>query len=163
MPEDSAPEYWLEIHDSEISSAELAAEVERRVLKRRAEQGVIQPVFPTFGFISDYPEPPVGQPYNPNLYYHLRRANEMPPPNMEPLLAASPATRVPVLGGLWQRVRGQVHALVLFYVNRLASHDAQLNNHLISALNELTRLTQAQEAEITALRTEIQALKRDQS
>ncbi len=58
-------------------------------------------------------------------------------------------------------IRGQTHGLVLFYVNRLASHNTQLNTHLVSTLNELTRETAAQQEEIENLRAEIRALKEE--
>jgi hypothetical protein len=156
-------ELWIEIHDPEISSTELAAELARRVAQRQAELGEVHPVFPTFGFVSELPQPPSnGRSYNPNLYHHLRMANEMPAVETTPLLAPSPATRIPLLGRLWQLIRGQVHDLVLFYVNRLASHEMKLDNHLISSLNELTRVSQAQQDEIEHLQSELQTLKETQ-
>ena len=156
------PEHWLEIHDSEWSSARLVAEIEERVRKRRDELGAIQPLFPTFGHLSEFPEPPGnGRAVNPNLYYHLRRANEMDAAPTEPVLVPSPATRVPILGRLWRLVRAQFHGLILFYVNRLAAHDARLNNHLISTLNELTRVAQAQQEEIHRLKARIRTLEEE--
>lgn len=157
---ESEKQAWLEIHDSEVTAEALMAEVERRVAQRRAELGVVQPVFPTFGFVSEYPEPPQdGRAYNPNLYHHLRQANQTAPPETAPVLAASPATRVPLLGRLWGLVRAQFHELILFYVNRPVRHGVQLNNHLISVLNELTRQVAAQQEEIESLRAELRALK----
>ncbi len=89
---------WLEIHDPEISSVELVDEIDRRVKQRREKLGPVRLVFPTFGTVSPFPEPPTDRTYNPNLYHHLRRANEMAPPLTTPVLAASPATQIPILG-----------------------------------------------------------------
>lgn len=147
---------WIEIHDDHITSEALVAEIERRVATRRAELGPVNLIFPTFGHISTYPEPPAGQTYNPNLYYYLRQANQAPPPSVAPILAPSPATRVPVLGRLWQLIRGEMHNLILFYVNRIAGDQNRLNIDLISTLNELTRELQSQQMEIERLRAELQ-------
>lgn len=147
---------WLEIHDDHITSDALVAEIERRVAARRAELGPVNLIFPTFGHISTYPEPPAGYAYNPNLYYYLKQANQSPPPSVAPVLAPSPATRVPILGRMWQLIRGEMHNLILFYVNRTAGDQSRLNIDLISTLNELTRELQAQQIEIQRLRAELQ-------
>ncbi len=155
-------EHWLEIHDPEISSADLVAEIDRRVARRRDELGEVRLLFPTFGTISQFPEPPSDRPYNPNLYHHLRQANEINPPPTAPILANSPATQVPLLGRFWQMIRGQVHELILFYVNRHIAYQSKLDNHLISSLNELTRIVEMQREEIDNLRQEVETLKKDQ-
>lgn len=146
---------WIEIHDEVITSAELVTEVERRVARRRAELGAVNLVFPTFGHVSTFPEPSPGSRISPDLYYYLKQANQTPATAVEPLLAPSPATQLPVVGRFWQLVRGQVHSLVLFYVNRSVRDQNRLNVNLISALNELTRVVQEQAAEIDALRAEL--------
>ena len=145
-------ETWLEIHDSEISSAELTAEIARRVEQRRETLGPVHLAFPTFGTVSPFPEPPTDRLYNPNLYHHLRQANDMKPPDTAPILADSPATQVPILGRFWRMIRGQFHELILFYVNRYVAHETQMDNHLLSSLNELTRIVQVQQDEIQSLR-----------
>ena len=146
---------WLKITDSEMSSSELESEVERRVQQRRQALGEIHPQFPEFGVLSPEPEVTLN---NAALAHHLRQANEMDPPAVHPVLAPSPATRIPLLGKLWQLVRRQFHELVLFYVNRAASHETRLDNHIISTLNELTRIIQDQQTEIERLQEEIHAL-----
>lgn len=148
---------WLEIHDEIITSEELVQEVERRVAQRREQLGEVNLVFPTFGHISTFPEP-VGSPSNPHLYYYLKQANQTPSPAVEPILAPSPATQTPVLGRLWGRIRGEMHNLVLFYVNRSVRDQNRLNVNLISAMNELTRVVQDQQTEIETLRAEIRRL-----
>ena len=145
---------WLVIHDEEFTSEALVAEVERRVADRRARMGPVDLIFPTFGHVSTFPEPPVGSRINPQLYYYLKQANHSPAAAVEPVLAPSPATQLPVVGRLWGRIRGQVHSLVLFYVNRAVRDQSRLNVDLISALNELTRAVQEQQVEIDTLRAE---------
>jgi hypothetical protein len=159
LPSASPARPWLEIHDDEITSEQLVAEIDRRVRRRRAELGVPSLTLPTFGHVSQPPEPPVSGAYNANLYYYLKQINQAPPAAVEPLLAASPATRAPVLGRLWGLIRGQMHELILFYVNRAAADQNQLNVNLISALNELTRVSQSQQAEIDNLREQIRQLR----
>ncbi|MCA9970313.1 MAG: hypothetical protein KC425_08860, partial [Anaerolineales bacterium] len=96
--------------------------------------------------------------FAPNLYHHLHALNDLPPFDAAPQLVASPATRLPLLGRLWQLVRAQAHRLVLFYVNRHAAYNSQAALHLVNTLNELTRLAQTQQQEIAALRAEIARL-----
>jgi len=153
-------ELWLELHDPEISSADLVAEIEKRVQKRRAELGQVRLVFPTFGTVSPFPEPPSDRPYNSNLYHHLRQANEIGPPDTAPLLADSPATQIPLIGRFWKLIRSQFHELILFYVNRYIGYETQLDNHLISSLNEMTRVIQLQQEEIESLRHDLEVEKK---
>lgn len=145
---------WLVIHDEEITSEILVRELEQRVAERRATLGPVDLIFPTFGHVSTFPEPAAGSRINPQLYYYLKQANHSPAAAVEPILAPSPATQLPVIGRLWGRIRGQVHSLVLFYVNRAVRDQSRLNVELISVLNELTRVVQDQQAEIDALRAE---------
>jgi len=147
---------WIVIHDEQITSEDLVREIERRVTQRRAELGVVSVVFPTFGYISSYPDVPLEKRVSPHLFYYLEQANRMPPASVEPLLAPSPATRAPVVGGLWRKIRAEMHNLVLFYVNKSVREQSRTNANLVSTLNELTRVIQDQQAEIDALRAEIQ-------
>lgn len=151
---------WLTIHDEEITSEELVREVERRVALRREQLGGVNLVFPTFGHVSTFPEP-AGDALNPQIFYYLKQANRTPSPAVEPILAPSPATRTPVLGRLWGRIRGEMHNLVLFYVNRSVSDQARLNVNLISVMNEMTRALQDQQARIETLQDEVRRLTQD--
>lgn len=155
----NAEPLWLEIHDEIVTSEALVQEIEARVARRRAELGPVKLIFPTFGHISTFPDPRPDDRLNPHLYYYLKRINETSPPAVEPVLAPSPATRMPVVGRLWRQIRGEVHNLVLFYVNRSVQDQNRLNVDLISALNELTRVVQAQQAEIDSLRAELSRLR----
>ncbi len=150
---------WLRISDTEMTSAELEAEVRRRVQKRREALGQVQPKFPAFGTLSPAPEVRLN---NPALAHHLRQLNQLDPVPTAPVLASSPATQVPLLGNLWQLVRKQFHELILFYVNRSTGYETKVDNHIISTLNELTRVVQAQQDEIERLQEEIRALEEAQ-
>jgi hypothetical protein len=99
--------------------------------------------------------------YSALLYYHLHQLNEMETAETAPILVPSPSTRLPLLGSLWQFIRGAAHGLVLFYVNRYIAHNAIFHNHLINILNEQTRLLQRQQEEIERLHGEVQKLERE--
>ena len=146
---------WIEIHDPEISSADLVGEVAERARHRRDEQGAVEIDFPPFG--TAHPTPDVATaPDDPTrLHYFLRQLDQLPPPETQPELAASPASRVPMLGRLWQLIRREAHNLVLFYVNRNVAHNAAANRHVANALNEMAALVQAQQAEMERLREEL--------
>lgn len=64
-------------------------------------------------------------------------------------------TRLPLIKGLVQRVRGALHALVLFYVNRLAARQVRFNEHTTRALVALVRDL---ESEVTDLRARLAQL-----
>ena len=71
---------------------------------------------------------------------------------------------LPLIGGLWQKARGQAHALVVFYVNRLAGLQGVFNREIVAALSMLVRDLDRGgradcQAEIAVLRVEIVALR----
>jgi hypothetical protein len=71
---------------------------------------------------------------------------------------------LPLIGGLWQKVRGQAHALVVFYVNRLAGLQGVFNREVVAALSVLVRDLDRggranPETEIAVLRVELGALR----
>ena len=146
---------WIRLHDSEWTPARITAEIAKRAGVREAELGPFSVNYPSFDYLEGAPRPPQDRPYNANLYFHLRLINEIPPPDVNPALADSPATQIPWVGNLWQRVRGQFHELILFYVNRAVRQQHQLNNELISTLNELTYTIEAQQAEIDRLNAKL--------
>lgn len=152
-------EAWIEIHDAEVSSAELARLAATRAQQRRDEEGPAAIDFPPFGATGGDPEEGTAGDAVTRLHFFLRQLDQVPPPETQPTLAASPATRVPVLGRLWQLIRQQAHNLVLFYVNRSAARNAAVERHVGSALNELAALAQAQQAEIERLGEEVARLR----
>ena len=71
---------------------------------------------------------------------------------------------IPIIGGLWQRVRHAAHQLVVFYVNRLAGAQVTFNREIVGALTALVRDLDRggranPDAEIAALRAEVCALR----
>lgn len=153
------PDDLIEIHDPEIDPVQIMEQIRDRIRQRRQESGYEQRTFPTFGATA-YPGEPEDVPYDPDLYYHLRRANDVyADAETGSTLAPSPATRVPVLGRLWALVRGEMHNLVLFYVNRSVAHQTRVNRHLVSVLNRLAALSQEQQRTILALQAEIETLR----
>lgn len=46
---------------------------------------------------------------------------------------------IPLLGALWQKLRGALHGIAVFYVNRLAEAQMRFNGHAVRVLNEIVR------------------------
>ena len=89
------------------------------------------------------------------LAYHLQFLSQMYTERpTEPVLAPSPATAVPLLGPLWGRVRAQMHQLILFYVGRSDAHQAEINNHLLQIVAQLSETVSRQNEELARLRSE---------
>lgn len=76
-----------------------------------------------------------------------------------PNLASSPATSVPILGKLWGRIRGQMHELILFYVNRSGATSGRVDGQLIQAIETLSNIVAQQQAEIESLKRELEKQK----
>jgi hypothetical protein len=152
---------WIKLNDSVWTSADITAEVTERAKAREEKLGSLDVSALPLSDSEGLPQPPQDRPYNARLYHHLTLINEMPPPDVGPLLSDSPATRTPWVGKIWQRVRGQFHELILFYVNRAVRQQTQLNNELIGTLNELTRTIEAQQEEIRRLQAELKGQQED--
>ena len=149
----------IEIHDPDIDPEAIMATIRQRIQQRRAELGDDDPVFPIFGG-APYPPLPQGATYDADLRHYLRLANDsFVDIETEPVLAPSPATAIPLLGRLWQLVRGGAHQLVLFYVNRAVAQQTGVNRHLVSALNRMTVLVEQQQRTIDQLQAEVDALR----
>lgn len=150
-------ELWLEVHDPEVGSETLVSLIAQKTAAREAAIGpLVLPNFAGFGVV----RPGLGEGQGENgrfstLLYHLTHLNTLPDPEMTPLLASSPATRLPIVGTLWAFIRQQAHGLVLFYVNRFATYDSQRQTHLLNTLNLLTELVQAQQAQIDQLQQQL--------
>jgi hypothetical protein len=65
---------------------------------------------------------------------------------------------VPLVGGLLNRVRGALHELVLFYVNKVVRRQTEVNESYSVVLQELVALNQVQAQEIAQLRWLLQRL-----
>lgn len=143
----SAP---FEVRDSEIDSAALLDYVRRRLDARR-EAGQLPPAPPEFGL------PPIPAASDASLRYHLDRINATYDDIWPELtLAPSPVAHVPILGRLWQLFRGQMHRLILYYMDMLASKQVRFNEHVVGVLNRMVALQQ----ENAILRREIADLSR---
>ena len=46
---------------------------------------------------------------------------------------------IPILGALWQKLRGGLHNIAIFYVNRLAEAQMRFNGHTVRTLDEIVR------------------------
>lgn len=149
----------LEINDPEIDVDKIMEEIRERITRRREELGEPRALFPSFGAAA-YPGEPDRDEYDADLYYHLRKANELYwQHDLEPVLAPSAATRIPVLGRLWRRVRREAHNLVLFYIGRLVRQQVTVDKHLVSVLNRLAVQLEGQSVEIEALRKQVMNLR----
>ena len=160
---DGVPDDLLEINDPEIDTAALMANIRERMRQRRLELGIDNRAFPSYD-VTSCPAEPEDLPYDANLYYHLRLANELfAEADTEPALPPSPLSRLPVFGRLWQKLRPSLHVLILFYVNRSMAHQVTVNRHTVSVLNQLTEQSQAQQRAIAALKAELESLRQSDS
>jgi hypothetical protein len=66
-------------------------------------------------------------------------------------------SRLPLVGGVAQRLRAALHELVLFYVNRLAARQIRFNEHTARALVVLVRDLEAEVRELSARIAELEA------
>ena len=158
MDESGQSDKWLEIHDVEVTAESLMAQIEERVKRRRRECGNVLSQFPTFGYVTEMPEPTSPQDA-PNLYHHLRQLNRRESPDVTAVLVPSSATRLPIIGRFWGLIRGQFHNLILFYVNRAQAYNSQTYHHLTNTINELTRITQEQQRVIESLQRELDVVR----
>ncbi|MCL7453825.1 MAG: hypothetical protein M8467_12355 [Anaerolineae bacterium] len=74
-----------------------------------------------------------------------------------PVEMALTETRLPLVGGLWQRARAALHELVLFYVNRLAARQVHFNEQTARALVMLVRDLEAEVSDLRARISELEA------
>lgn len=152
---------WIEIDDPQLSSAELVQRVEARFKKRLDDLGPVDRHFPSFDPSASLPESDNQEEYTAMMRYYLQNLEQQEPPDTTPTLAPSPATRLPIVGRLWQLVRREAHQLVLFYVNRHLAHQTRLNNEIAGALREMAALLRAQDEEIQRLRAELREARGD--
>ncbi len=154
---------WIEIDDPEVTADELAERVDSRLAARPPERPVALLNIPPYGSTGALPSLPEDLPHFFDLLHHLRAlTGSYYKIETRPILAPSPATRLPLVGPLWGKLRHFAHELVLFYVNRVASHQTSVNHQLTQVAGEMARLQIRMEREITALRDEIDRLKAGQ-
>jgi len=160
MPQNMSdiPDDLLEIRDPALNSEEVMEKIRQRIEQRRNDLGYEEREFPRFG-VASYSNNPDDLTLSPELTHHLEIANRIyNAPETQPLLLPSPSTKAPIVGSLWKRIRRSAHELVLFYVNRYVSHQISVNHHLVSVINQLVTLSQAQRDQIDMLRQELDAL-----
>jgi hypothetical protein len=103
-----------------------------------------------------------GGDFSEEVYDRLEEADAvMGAISVEPFLSPP---HIPIVGGLWQRVRLAAHQLVVFYVNRLAGAQGTFNREIAGALtalvHDLDRGGRANpEADLATLRAEMRALR----
>jgi len=149
----------IEIHDPEIDVDEIMQQIRERIHQRYKTLEYSSRVFPTFGAAA-YPGEPEDGDFDADLYYHLRKVNDVYTQiGVDLILAPSPATRIPILGCLWKRIRRGAHNLVLFYIGKLTEKQVTVNRHLVSTLNRMAVQLQAQEEDLKAMRRELERLR----
>lgn len=156
----------LKFEDPELSPAELEREAVSALARRArsAETEINLDSLPRF----DDPYTPltVDQLSQLNdgetLRFHLHMLNRVVDVvESEPHLAPSSATALPIVGRLWGAIRGQMHQLVLFYVNRSVNQQLRVNHHLVEMVNHLSKTAVEQAKLIEDLKQEIDRLKED--
>jgi len=153
--ENEIPDGLIEIHDPEVDVDQIMTQIRERVHRRREEAGYPRQDLLAFGAAA-YPGELEGEGVDADLYYHLRKANDLyHQVSVDPLLAPSPASRLPILGRLWRRMRQEAHNLVLYYVGRQAGRQVMVNRHLVSTLNRMAVQLQRQQEELEALRNAV--------
>lgn len=108
----------------EIDIEDIMRQIRAHIAKRQGQaSGLVAP-------------PPQGR-LKPELYDELYQAN-VAYDKAYVSLELTP-TRLPLVGGLWQRLRRAAHNLVIFYVNRLGMAQIAFNRHAVRVLNEIVR------------------------
>jgi hypothetical protein len=158
LPDDD----FASLRDEQVSPAALIAEIRQRLEQRYPDGDTGEVSFPAYELADAPPEFPADIAYSFSLYYHLQRAHELySNADTAPILAPSPATRLPILGRIWAQARREAHNLILFYVNRHLAHETAVNRHLIAAIGEMTRQLEAQQRRIAQLEAQVSELKQE--
>ncbi len=133
--------------EGEIDIEDIMRQIREHIARRQAQ---------TAGWM---PSPPHDGRLGREVYDELYQANAtFDKTYVSPYLTP---THVPLVGGLWQRLRQVAHNLVIFYVNRLAAAQVGFNHHVVRVLNELVRLLDQDDtaARLTRLEEEVAALR----
>lgn len=103
------------------------------------------PVMPRFE-LGDRPSTDSAAANLSDLLYHLHSAErDRDQIGAEKELGPSWATQVPLIGKWWGQVRGELHNLILFYVNKAAGRQAGFNESAVGVLRYVAE--QAEEVE----------------
>jgi hypothetical protein len=135
---------------SDVPVEELLTQIQRHLDARQGPRG------------GDSAPAPHGDRFSVAVYDALEEASAvMDTIRVEPFLTPS---HLPVIGGMWQRLRGAAHSLVVYYVNRLAGAQGAFNREIAAALKglvaDLDRGGRADpREELAELRRELMALR----
>jgi hypothetical protein len=143
----------IEIRDPEIDVESIVAQIRENIRQRKQTHPELFDVeLPTF---------PVSEPSSGEtaadgaLAFNLRQATSTAD---EIGVMMSPVkSSLPVVGPLWAALKRQMHGLVLYYVNTLASKQIKFNRHVVQVLQGLVK--QGIDDEIAALQQEIESLR----
>jgi hypothetical protein len=105
-------------------------------------------------------EPPLSTVLDPDIYDELYQATqECDKVHVTPYLTP---THIPVIGGIWQRLRLQLHSLVVFYVGRAADTQVRFNTHVVRVLNGIVRGIDADQTggRVTELERRVEVLEK---
>lgn len=145
----------FQIEGSDLDAEAIMQEIRARIRARRAEATARGLDFEAYAD-GLYPLPPDAI-LSRDLYEAVRYAAlGYDKVNVEMVLTE---TRLPLVGGLVQRLRAALHGLVLFYVDRLAARQVRFNEQTARALTVLVRDL---EAELHSLRARVTELDEEQ-
>ena len=142
----------VNIRDPEIDAEAIMRDIRARIRQRRAQaeaQGLDYEAL-----AAGLPAESVGR-FEADLYFDLRRLSVSY--DEVGVKLSLTETRLPLIGGVVQRVRAALHQVILYYVNMLARQQARINKYNLRVLTALTRDLEADatSADIEALRQEI--------
>lgn len=128
--------------------------IRQEASRRRAEE---EPYFPAFK--EEVPPSRSAEVVSKELAYELQEAYYH---HDRAWVSAQPQpTRVPLLGRVLARLKGELHDLIVFYVNSLAAKQTSFNAHSVRATARLAEATaaKASQTEVEALRREVEELR----
>jgi hypothetical protein len=132
---DGDPAAGFEIEGNDIDAEAIMQEIRARVRARRAEakaRGLDWEAYAD-GLYPLPPEAVLSRDLHEAVHYTGLDYDKIP------VEIALTETRLPLIGGLVQRLRSAFHELVLFYVNRLAARQVRFNEQTARALACLVR------------------------
>lgn len=155
----STTEDEVETRTSEIDVDAIMATIRRTIQSRWAKDLHQATYFPEFEEFT-CPEEPANDEHNPLLYFLLRELNQTYAPRfqVEPELAPLRLNKLPIVGSLWNSVRGHLHRLSIFYVNKIAGKMTGYNRYVITILNLITSQDQKRETEVAELKQRLAKL-----
>ena len=142
----------IEITDSEIDPEQIMDEIRSQLNQSRMDVNQKQRTLPSFrGAV--YPQKPDDIVYDITFYEILDEINQVKRQTGTTLdIRESSINRIPLIGRLWQKLQIQLHRPALFYANRAADRQAELNAQLVEILNKLYAANQEQQREINSLK-----------